>query len=130
MNPFCGGIVRILLVDDDDLQLKFVESILVPLGHDVHSCVEGDEALAAYTRFAPWHWVITDYLFLPGQNVRNGLYLIKEMRKLDPQQNCIIQTSEESLPLPYGVKFLHKPFLPRTLLRMMREPVRPLLPLQ
>jgi DNA-binding NtrC family response regulator len=121
--------MRILLCDDDDCQLKFLESILVPLGHHVHSTSNGDEAWLSYQRFGPWDWVISDYLFGEGQAIKNGLYLVKAVQKLDPQQNIIVQTSEESLPLPFGVKFLHKPFLPRTLLRMMREPVQPLLPL-
>lgn len=120
--------MRILLVDDDDLQLKFLETIFVQ-DHHVHSCSHGDEAWAAYQRYAPWDWVITDYLFGEGENIKNGLYLVKAVRKLDPQQNIIVQSSEEFLPLPFGVKFLHKPFLPRTLLRMMRTPVQPLLPL-
>ena len=120
--------MRILLVDDDDVQLRFLESIFVH-EHHVHSCSNGDEALAAYKRFQPWDWIITDYLFGEGEVIKNGLYLVKAVRKLDPQQNIIVQTSEEYLPLPFGVKFLHKPFLPRTLLRMLRLPVQPLLPL-
>lgn len=121
--------MKILLCEDDDVQLRFLETILVPRGLDVHSTSHGDEALAAYQRFGPWAWIITDYLFGEGEVIKNGLYLVKAVRKLDPQQNIIVQTSEEWLPLPFGVKFLHKPFLPNTLLRMMRTPVQPLLPL-
>ena len=121
--------MRILLCDDDDCQLHFLESILVPLDHHVHSTSHGDEAWLSYQRFGPWDWVISDYLFGEGETIKNGLYLVKAIRKLDPQQQIIVQSSEESLPMPFGVKFLHKPFLPRTLLRLMREPVRPLLPL-
>ena len=120
--------MRILLCDDDDCQLRFLEGIFVQ-DHHVHSTSHGDEALEAYKRFGPWDWIITDYLFGEGEVIKNGLYLVKAIRKLDPQQQIIVQTSEESLPMPFGVKFLHKPFLPRTLLRMLREPVRPLLPL-
>ena len=121
--------MKILLCEDDDVQLRFLETVLVPRGFDVHSTSHGDEAWQAYQRFGPWDWIVSDYLFGEGEVIKNGLYLVKAVRKLNPQQNIIIQTSEESLPLPFGVKFLHKPFLPNTLLRMLRTPVQPLLPL-
>lgn len=99
-------------------------------GHHAHSCSHGDEALAAYKRFAPWDWVITDFQFGRGEIIQDGLQLMHYIRRIDPQQQIIVQTSEEYLPLPYGVKFLRKPFLPRTLVNLMRIPVHPLLPLQ
>lgn len=101
----------------------------MPLDHHVHSTSNGDEAWQSYRRFGPWDWLISDFLFGEGETIKNGLYLVKAVRKLNPQQNIIVQSSEKSLPLPFGVKFLHKPYLAKTLLHMMRMPVRPLLPL-
>jgi CheY-like chemotaxis protein len=122
--------VRILLVDDDDVLVDWIVRKLEPQGYIIQQCQDGDYGLHLYKTEGPFDYVLTDYLFLPGQTIKNGLYLVKAIRKIDPTQPIIMQTSEENLAVPHGVKLLNKPYLLNKLIRLMgRLPVQPLLPL-
>ena len=122
--------MRILLVDDDDVLVDWIVRKLEPQGYIIEQCQDGDYGLHLYKTEGLFDYVLTDYLFLPGQTIKNGLYLVKAIRKIDPTQPIIMQTSEENLAVPHGVKLLHKPYLLNKLIRLMgRLPVQPLLPL-
>jgi len=70
----------ILLVDDDDLSRSTVHQMLERAGHSVASTESGAEALRMF-RTQAVNLVVTD-LIMPDTD---GLELIQELRKLDPQ---------------------------------------------
>lgn len=70
--------IRILLVDDDDLSRTTVHQMLERAGHQVRSTGSGREALTLY-RADPVELVVTD-LIMPDTD---GLELIQELRKLN-----------------------------------------------
>jgi DNA-binding NtrC family response regulator len=121
--------MRLLLVDDDDMQIHWLEKqFLSADDHDVFSCYNAKEALETYKTTGPetFDVVITDFQ-MPGMT---GLELIEEIRKLRPDQHVILQTSETKRLVPSSIPQLHKPYPIRLLLRALRMPVQPLLPLQ
>jgi len=121
-----GQTMKLLFCEDDDAQLRWLEKCFLSIdGYDTHSAQSADEAWAVYQKNRPFNVVITDFQ-CGGKVVRDGVELIRAIRKLDPQQACIIQTSERELLLP-GVPQLHKPFPIGKLIRMLRLPVQPLL---
>src|SRR5689334_7324261 len=114
--------MRLLLVDDDDTQIHFLEKLFLSVdGHDVYSHYNAKEALATYKRIGPesFDCVITDFQ-MPGMN---GVELIEEIRKLRPDQHVILQTSETKRLVPSSIVLLHKPYPPRLLWRVLRLPV-------
>ena len=91
--------MRLLLVDDDDAQIHWLEKQFLSVDdHDVFSCYKAKEALEIYKAVAPKNSdsVITDYQ-MPGMT---GVQLIEEVRKLNPEQHVILQTSETKLWCP------------------------------
>jgi DNA-binding NtrC family response regulator len=71
--------VRILLVDDDDLSRGAVHRMLERAGYSVHSTGQGSQAIARY-KTDPSDLVITD-LIMPETD---GLEIIQELRRIDP----------------------------------------------
>jgi len=121
--------MRLLIVDDDPGQLYFLEKSFISLdGYDTYSAYNADEAWEVYQTVPGIDVVITDYQ-CGGKKLRNGVELIQAIRKMNPHQHCILQTSERGTLLP-GTPQLHKPFGIRQLMRLLRLPVQPLLPLQ
>jgi DNA-binding response OmpR family regulator len=72
--------IRILLVDDDDMSRGAVHKMLERSGYAVTSTGDGSEALDHYRREAP-DLVITD-LIMPDVD---GLEIIQELRRGDPE---------------------------------------------
>lgn len=115
--------MRLLLVDDDDAQIYFLEKCFISVdGYDTYSAMNGREALEIYKAHGPFDVVITDYQ-MPGMT---RVELILAIRKINPDQHCVLQTSEPQKLLP-GVAQLKKPYLLRSLIRALRLPVQPLL---
>ncbi len=71
--------VRILLVDDDDLSRGAVHRMLDRAGYSVHSTGQGSQAIVRY-KTDPSDLVITD-LIMPETD---GLEIIQELRRVDP----------------------------------------------
>ena len=115
--------MRILLVDDDDAQIHFLEKCFISVdGYDTYSAMNGREALEIYKAHGPFEVVVTDFQ-MPHMT---GVELIHAIRKINPDQHCILQSSERGILVP-GVPQLRKPYLLRSLLRLLRHPVQPLL---
>ncbi len=114
--------MRILLVDDDPLQLKWLEEIFLNRDYSVFSAGDGREAFEIYQTSGPFDAVVTDFQ-MPKMD---GVELIEAIRKIYPTQHCVLQTSERAVLIP-GVPQLHKPYGLRQLLRALRLPVQPLL---
>src|ERR1043166_8374013 len=71
--------IRIVLVDDDDLSCGAVHRMLERAGHSVHSNAQGSQAIVPY-KTDPSDLVITD-LIMPETD---GLEIIQELRRIDP----------------------------------------------
>ena len=115
--------MRLLIVDDDPDQLHFLEKSFISLdGFDTYSAVNGREALEIYKAHRPFEVVLSDW----QMPLMDGVALVREIRKINPQQHCILQTSEKGILIP-GCPQLHKPYGLRQLMRLLRLPVQPLL---
>ena len=117
--------MKLLFVDDDPDQIHWLErSFLSVDGYDVYSAYNADEAWELYQTAQP-DVVVTDYQ-CGGKKLRDGVELIEAIRRVNPNQLCIIQTSERQ-KLMDGIPQLRKPYLLRSLQRLLRLPVQPLL---
>jgi CheY-like chemotaxis protein len=116
--------MKILICDDDDVMIRWLEAKLLPRGFEVYTAFAGDEGLFSYRKRRPFDYVLTDFR-MPGNQIRNGMELIAAIRQLDPLQPIIMHTSEEGLQAPCPV--LLKPYGLERLLRLLRKPVQPLL---
>lgn len=116
--------MKILICDDDDVMIRWLEGKLLPRGFDVYSAFGGDEALFTFRKRRPFDYVLTDYR-MPGDHIRNGMELVAAIRKIDPLQPIIMHTSEEGLHAPCPV--ILKPYSLERLLRLLRKSVQPLL---
>ena len=108
---------RILVVDDDPVDRMILESLLAQEGHELTFAEDGGQGLALYQK-KKFDLVVTD-LVMPKVN---GLRLIKEMLKADPDAVIIAISgmSPEQLPRAedYGaVGVLKKPLRRDPLLR-------------
>lgn len=73
-------LMRILLVDDDDMSRRTIDQMLTRAGHEVTSTGSDSEALTLF-RESSVDLIVTD-LIMPDTD---GLELIQELRKLDPK---------------------------------------------
>jgi CheY-like chemotaxis protein len=72
--------IRILLVDDDDMSRGAIHKMLERAGYAVESTSDGDEVIRMYGQQAA-DLVITD-LIMPD---KDGLEIIQDLRRLNPQ---------------------------------------------
>lgn len=116
--------MKILICDDDDVMIRWLEAKLVPKGFEVFTAFGGDEALFSFRKRRPFDYVLTDFR-MPGNRIRNGMELVAAIRQIDPLQPIIMHTSEEGLQAPCPV--LLKPYAVEKLLRLFRKSLQPLL---
>jgi DNA-binding NtrC family response regulator len=124
--------MKILIVGDDDGLRSLLAKELEQRGCDVHQLSSGDEAFYVWQQLGPWEFVLTDYRFMPGAKIKDGVQLLTAIHGINPFQQMAIMTadSKESrakLPQPLQhLPVLEKPFRFEQLLRLLREPVLPL----
>lgn len=75
----------VFVVDDEVLLLELAQAILAPLGCKVETFTDPEEALKAFPAAAP-AVVLTDY----AMGRMSGMDLIRECRRLNPQQKIIL----------------------------------------
>ncbi|HET9933849.1 MAG TPA: ATP-binding protein, partial [Polyangiaceae bacterium] len=110
-----GGNERILVVDDESLQLRVARRILGKLGYTVVTSNSGDAALELYSSTESaerFDLVIVD-MMMPG--TLNGIATIEQMRKLRPEQKALVATGfaperMETLASERGLAWLAKPY--------------------
>ncbi|MCU0512874.1 MAG: response regulator [Anaerolineae bacterium] len=87
---------HILVVDDDPINLRMMEHILMRGGHSVASANSGLEAITmaalAHTNNTPFDLALVDYM-MP---VMNGIELTQRLHELDPALVIIMLTAESS----------------------------------
>ena len=102
---------RILLVEDDEMTLRLLETVLRHDGYDVFSTADGPQGIEIYRQKRP-DLVLLD-LALPSMN---GLEVMRELKELDAHANILVVTgfaSEESAEIAarYGAQaYIEKPF--------------------
>jgi CheY-like chemotaxis protein len=83
----CRRIEKILLVEDNEINLEIMESQLTSLGYQVNTAVNGKDALAKYQQ-NKYDVILTD-IEMPEMN---GYELTAEIRRLE-------ENSDESIPI-------------------------------
>ena len=78
---------RILVIDDEKLQLMLRATLLEGAGYEVVALQNGEEAVAAFLE-KPFDLVITDWL-MPAIT---GLDIARELKSLDPSLPIILLT--------------------------------------
>ncbi len=111
----------ILVVDDEDLVLRLVSTMLRSAGHRPSDAHNGLEAISLFRSYPDrFDLVITD-MKMP---TLDGLQLIKLIRETRRDMR-IICMSGFTETCPTGVHFLTKPFLPRQLLEAVEQTLTP-----
>lgn len=126
VNAADGIKKTILIVDDNQEILSFMQAALEVAGYDVRTAAEGSQALAEQTK-RPADLLITD-IFMPGQD---GIETLRDSKVRFPQTRVIVMsagggTSRELDYLPAATLIganatLHKPFGLRELLDTVRR---------
>jgi DNA-binding NtrC family response regulator len=116
-----GAEPLVFVVDDEQMLLDLAEMILKPAGFSVRTFQDPRKALAEYAVAAP-RVFITDY----AMDTMNGLEVIKECRRLHPDQKIIMVsgTVDESIYANSEIKpdyFIPKPYEPHHLISTVRK---------
>lgn len=114
--------LKVLLIDDNPMQLHVRKAVLVDAGMCVSTAGTSEEALALLRppRAAHFDVIITDHM-LPGEN---GAAFVRQLRCLETQVPVLAisglpEAREEYEAL--NVRFLAKPVAPEDLISCVRE---------
>jgi CheY-like chemotaxis protein len=133
-EPALGGSERVLVVDDEQLQLRTAQRLLKQLGYQVWTANSGTAALelfAQHLQHEPFEVVILDVM-MPGS--LNGLETLRELRKMHPTQKALLAsgfTPErlERNAAEQATHWLAKPYSREALAKAVRDalncPVQP-----
>ncbi len=112
----------ILLIDDDETQLRLRETVLREAGFAVRTASTPEQAFLSLRdpHFAgSFGLIITDHI-MPGAG---GSVFVRELRKLSPQVPVLVVSGLAEAEDEYstlGVSFLNKPCQPSDLIRRVR----------
>ncbi len=116
--------LRILVVDDEESILDFVEMGLEYEGFEVERAQDGPSALAAYDRRRP-HLIVLD-LNLPGLD---GLEVCRRLRQSSDVPIIMLTARDDETSVVVGLEvgaddYITKPFSPRQLVSRVRAHLR------
>ncbi len=113
--------MTLLVVEDQTLVRMFMADFLDEAGFKVFEAVSADEALTVLEARPDVQAVVTD-IEMPGS--MDGVELAREIRHRWPGIGVVV-TSGRQRPgpddLPDGVPFLAKPYLPETVITVIRQ---------
>jgi ActR/RegA family two-component response regulator len=124
--------MKILIVGGDDALLSSLGEELESRDFGVLLTHFGDGGLSIFKKNGPFAFVVVDYRFIPGVNIKNCMQLVTTIHLINPFQQMAIMTvdpNEAREKLPQALRYLpvlRKPFRIEQLLRLLREPVLPL----
>jgi len=84
--------MKILIVEDDDALLSFLAKELEAREFEVLQTHFVDGGLHLYQKHAPWEFVLSDYCFVPGVNIKHGVQLRTAIHGINPLQRMAIMT--------------------------------------
>jgi DNA-binding LacI/PurR family transcriptional regulator/signal transduction histidine kinase/ActR/RegA family two-component response regulator len=130
------GNARILIVDDEPIQLRTGRRVLVRLGYQVETIESGRRAYELFSQAAtsgrsPFDLVIMDMVL---SEAADGLHVIEQIRQLFPDQKVIVAsghapTDRADLAVRKGLTWLGKPYgmelLAQTVQRALRDAGQP-----
>lgn len=106
---------RILLVEDDDLLREVTTLILKKCQFDVVEAVNGSDALRLFDETIDL--VLTD-IIMP---IMDGIELIRELQRKDPNLKCLAITGFSNVDVPHHIEVLHKPIGGKKLVAILNE---------
>lgn len=119
-----GGSETILLVEDENLVLETIKSILEEKGYTVLTASDGEEAVSVYRRSHETIDLVVTDMGLPKMS---GWDAYQKMRTLNPAIRAIIASGflepgvRSIITGNKSVLFIQKPYVPEQLLRKLRE---------
>ena len=111
--------------------LAFLAKELEARGCEILQTHFGDGGFKLYNRYGPWAFVLSDYRFIPGTQIKDGVELVTTIHGINPFQQMAIMTAdpkETRDKLPEALRHLpvlKKHFRLEQLLRLLRQPVLP-----
>ncbi len=125
------GDARVLIVDDEPIQLRTGRRVLVRLGYQVETMESGLHAYELFSRAAPsgqspFDLVIMDMML--GE-VLDGLQIIEQIQRLFPGQRAIVvsghaPSERAELAVKKGLTWLVKPYGVETLAQTVEQVLR------
>ncbi len=114
--------LRVLLIDDDLMQLHVRKAVLAEAGMSVTTAGSSEEALAllAPPRVTHFDVIVTDHM-LPGES---GAVFVHQLRSLQANVPVLAISGLPEAGQEYedlNVRFLPKPVPPQELIRCVRE---------
>jgi CheY-like chemotaxis protein len=113
----------IFVVDDEPLLIELAAALLEPAGYPIKTFHDADSALQAYIPSDPRpSLIITDY----AMHRMTGLDLIRECRKIHPQQKIILVSGTVDERIYQNARskpdrFLAKPYQAKQLISMVES---------
>jgi CheY-like chemotaxis protein len=86
--------MKILIVDDEDALLSFLAKELEARGCEVLQTHIGDGGLCLYKKDGPFAFVLSDYRFIPGTKIKDGVQLVEAIHEINPLQRMAIMTAD------------------------------------
>jgi DNA-binding NtrC family response regulator len=114
---------NILVVDDDEMVLRYVTVTLKRQGYRVHQAGSGHEGLQYFAEHRVGLSMILTDIIMPGLS---GTQMVERILALEPAMPVTFMTgtaAEARLPRPQSktYKLIHKPFTPQKLLDAVRD---------
>jgi CheY-like chemotaxis protein len=116
----------VLVVEDEPLVRIFVADFMDEAGFKVLEAADADEALTVLKARPDVQAIISD-VEMPRGSI-NGFALARTVREQWPGIGIVITSGRERPgpeELPEEVAFLNKPYLPNTVIQVVRQMVRP-----
>jgi CheY-like chemotaxis protein len=101
--------MKILIVDDDDDLVAFLAKELEARGFEILQTHFGDGGLKLYNRYGPFEFVLSDYRFIPGTQIKDGVQLVAAIHGINPHQQMALMTAAPSgarANLPQVLRYL------------------------
>ncbi len=124
--------MKILIVGGDDALVSSLVQELESRDFEVLPTHFGDGGLSLLKKDGPFEFVIVDFRFIPGVNIKTCMQLVSAIHRINPFQQMAVMTADfkearEKLPQALHIPLLRKPFGIEQVLHLLRQPMLPLI---